>query len=206
MSGRSLMTAMAFAGLAALSGCRGQTSDQPPVHLNPNMDSQPRYDPQAEAKLFEDRRTMRMPVDGTVPKGQLYEDEAYAYGKEGDRYVMKVPVPITEPMLKRGQERYNIYCTPCHDKTGAGKGMVVQRGYPTPTDLHGDYARKLTDGQIYAAIANGVRNMPSYGPQVPIADRWAIVAYVRALQFSQNATMDDVPAEKRASLPVEANL
>ncbi|MCC6646888.1 MAG: cytochrome c [Polyangiaceae bacterium] len=199
---------LVLSGLAvtAVAGCRGERSERPPIHFNPNMDSQPRYDPQAMSKLFEDRRTMRTPDEHAVPRGQLNEDEAYAYGKEGDKWVMKAPVPMTEATLRRGEERYNIYCSPCHDMTGAGHGMVITRAagaFPAPTDLHGDYAHKLTDGQIYNAIANGVRNMPSYGAQVPVADRWAIVAYVRALQLSQAAPIDDVPADKRAGLPEE---
>jgi hypothetical protein len=201
MMTRTQALAAGMFGALALAACRGGPSDAPPVHMNPNMDTQPRYDPQGLSKLFEDRRTMRVPVEGTIPKGHLNEDDAYYTGKDGDKYVLKIPVPITEQMLARGQERFNIYCTPCHDKLGSGKGMVALRGYPTPTDFHGAYARGITDGQVYSAIAYGVRNMPSYGAQVPVADRWAIVAYVRALQFSQNATIEDVPAEKRASLP-----
>ncbi len=191
--------------LAALAGCRGQESDQPPVHLNPNMDSQPRYDPQAESKFYEDRRTMRHPVEGTVARGNFYENEAYATGKDGEQYIAKMPVPITEAMLQRGQERYNIYCTPCHDATGSGKGLVVTRGgYPPATNLNEEYSRTMPDGQLYGAITYGIRNMPSYAAQIPVDDRWAIVAYVRALQFSQNATAQDVPADKRGGMPVEA--
>ena len=203
MNVRSLALGGAILLAAGVSACRGQISDAPPVHMNPNMDSQPRYDPQAESKFFEDRRTMRTPVENTIARGHLAEDEAYNMGRDGNRYILKVPVPITEALLRRGRERFNIYCTPCHDKTGSGHGMVVQRGFSTPTDLHGDYARHIPDGQIYSAISYGARNMPAYGPQVPVSDRWAIVAYVRALQLSQNATMDDVPADKRASLPLE---
>lgn len=198
----SLFLGVALAASAA-AGCRGQESDQPPVHLNPNMDSQPRYDPQAEAKFFEDRRTMRQPVEGTVAKGNHHENEVYASGKNGDLYVAKMPVPITETMLKRGQERYGIFCAPCHSNIGDGLGTVALRGYPAPTNLLLEYSRKMPDGQLYSAIANGIRNMPSYGAQIPIEDRWAIVAYVRALQFSQNATAQDAPADKRASMPVE---
>jgi len=191
---------------ALLAGCRGQESDQPPVHFNPNMDSQPRYDPQAEAKFYEDRRSMRQPVEGTVAKGNHHENEVYATGKNGDTYVAKMPVPITESMLKRGQERFNIYCTPCHSRTGDGNGMVALRAGDAlkPTNLLLEYSRKMPDGQLYGAIAYGVRNMSSYAAQVPIEDRWAIVAYVRALQFSQSATVQDVPADKRSSMTVEA--
>ena len=206
MSPKVSLLVLSAVAIVAVAGCRGSHSEASPIHFNPNMDSQPRYDPQSMSKLFEDRRTMRTPEEHTVPRGQLNEDEAYAYGKEGDKWVMKAPVPMTEATLRRGEERYNIYCTPCHDKTGAGNGMVVQRAagaFPKPTDLHGDYAHKLTDGQIYNAIANGVRNMPAYGAQVPVADRWAIVGYVRALQLSQSASIDDVPNDKRAGLPEE---
>ncbi|MDW8249133.1 MAG: cytochrome c [Myxococcales bacterium] len=190
--------------LTSFVSCRGQESEQPPVHLNPNMDSQPRYDPQAESKFYEDRRTMRQPLEGTIARGNFYENEVYATGKEGDQYVAKIPVPITEAMLQRGQERYNIYCTPCHDATGSGQGLVVTRGgYPAATNLNEAYSRTMPDGQMYGAIAYGVRNMPSYAAQIPVDDRWAIVAYVRALQFSQNATIQDVPADKRSGMPVE---
>jgi mono/diheme cytochrome c family protein len=190
-------------GAVALAGCRGQISEDPPIHMNPNMQSQPRYDPQSEAKLFEDRRSMRQPVEGTVAHELLDEDDAYNLGRNGDKYVAKVPVPITDALLHRGQERFGIYCSPCHDKTGSGQGMVVKHGYPQATNLLDDYARHISDGQIYSAIRNGVRNMPSYAPQIPVADRWAIVAYVRALEISQNATIEDVPSDKRASLQVE---
>lgn len=191
--------------LAALAGCRGQESDQPPIHFTPNMDSQPRYDPQAESKFYEDRRTMRQPVEGTVAKGNFLEDDAYATGKDGEHYIAKIPVPITATMLQHGREQYNIFCTPCHDGIGSGKGLVVTRGgFPAATNLLEEYSRIMPDGQLYGAIAHGARNMPSYAAQIPVADRWAIVAYVRALQFSQNASVQDVPADKRGGLPVEA--
>lgn len=194
---------LAIVSLAALAGCRGGKSDSPPIHFNPNMDTQPRYDPQAEAKFYEDRRTMRAPEEGTVPRDNFSDDDAYLYGRDGEKYVVKAPMPLTEDTLKRGQERYNIYCTPCHDKTGAGNGTVVQRGFAKPTNLQDEYARKLTDGQLYKAINEGARNMPAYGAQVPVQDRWAIVAYVRALQFASNARLEDIPADKRQGIPEE---
>jgi hypothetical protein len=202
--GSLLLLCLLGAAASTLPACRGNESESPPVHLNPNMDSQPRYDPQAESKFYEDRRTMRQPVEGTVAKGNLDDNEAYTFGREGDRYVMKLPMPITEPLLLRGQERFNIYCTPCHDKVGEGHGTVAKRGYPAPTNLQDDRVLKMTDGQIYTAISQGIRNMPSYAGQISVADRWAIVAYVRALEFSQNATPEDVPPDQRASLKVEA--
>lgn len=200
---------------AALSACRGSTSEDPPIHLNPNMDSQPRYDPQSESKFFEDRRTMRRPVDGTVARGHLDDDEMYNHGftalvgldgKPTRKYLEKIPVPITEPMLKRGQERFNIYCAPCHDASGSGKGLVALRAGNSlkPANLQEEYSRTMTDGQLYAAIAHGANTMMPYAAQIPLVeDRWAIVAYVRALQISQHATLADVPSEKRGSLALE---
>ena len=197
--------AIGFAMLSAfaLGACRGQESESPPIHMNPNMQSQPRYDPQSVSKFFEDRRTMRPIVDGAVARGLLNDDEALTQGRDGVHYVGVLKTKISEPLLHRGQERFNIYCTPCHDKTGNGNGTVAQRGFPKPTNLQEAYARGIPEGQIFAAMTYGVRNMPSYAGQIPVDDRWAIVAYVRALQFSQNAAPDDVPPEQRASLPVE---
>ena len=146
---------------------------------------------------------MRRPVEGTIARGRLEENDGIYRGRYGDGYVEKIPVPITEVMLKRGQERYGIYCVPCHDKTGGGQGIVVKHGYPQATNLNEAYSLHMADGQVYSAIAYGVRNMPSYGTQIPVEDRWAIVAYVRALQFSQHATVDDVPVERRSSLAQE---
>lgn len=146
---------------------------------------------------------MRTPVEGTVPRGNFSDDEAYLWGREGEKYVMKAPIPFTLEVLKHGQERYNVYCAPCHDHTGLGHGMVVKRGFAKPTNLLDEYAMKLADGQIYHAINEGVRNMPSYGAQVPVQDRWAIVAYVRALQVAAHARLEDVPADKRQGIPEE---
>jgi len=190
--------------VAGLAGCRGQESDKPPVHLNPNMDSQPRYDPQAESKFYEDRRTMRQPVEGSVARGNFDENDAHATGKDGDQYVAKMPMAITEATLKLGQTKYNIYCTPCHAEIGNGEGMVKKRGFDGVRNLLDPYTRALPDGQIYEAMAKGVRTMPAYNAQLTTDERWAVVAYVRALQLSQNATAQDVPADKRGSLTVEA--
>lgn len=202
---RVLVKTLVLAGAAILAACRGQESADPPVHLNPNMDSQPRYDAQSESRFFDNRAAMRPLEDGVVARGHLEENDAYDRGREGDKYVAKVPVPITDALLARGQERYNIYCSPCHDKTGSGNGLVVKHGYPQARNLLDDYTRKMPDGQVYSAVAYGVRNMPPYGNQVPTADRWAIVAYVRALEFAANAQINDVPADKRASLAVETS-
>ena len=186
----------------AISGCyRGRPSEDPPVHLNPNMDTQEKYKAQSESEFFEDGLTMRQPVPGTVALGELHADDAYYRGRNADGSLVKLmPVEISAEDLRRGQQRYNIYCAPCHDQTGAGKGIVVKKGFMPPPSFHLDRLRDVEDGHIYDVISNGIRNMPSYKHQIPVPDRWKIVAYVRALQRSQNATISDVPEELRKSI------
>lgn len=185
-----------------LLGCtRGRPSEQPPIHLNPNMDYQEKYVPQGPSRFFADGMAMRLPVAGTVARGELFEDRAYYYGRdEIDSLIATLPVSVTMELLQRGQERYNIYCSPCHSRTGDGQGIVVKRGMIPPPTFHEERLRRLPDGYIYDVISNGIRNMPSYRHQISVADRWAIVAYFRALQRSHNATIDDVPVEMRNQL------
>jgi mono/diheme cytochrome c family protein len=147
---------------------------------------------------------MRAPVEGTVAQGQLFEDEAFNTGRTEKGFLIKAPLEVTEATLKRGQERFNIYCAPCHDRTGAGRGIVVQRGYPPPVDLTGDRVKTFADGEIFNVITHGVRNMPSYAAQVPQEDRWKIVTWVRVLQRSQKGALQDVPADQRDHLEPEA--
>ena len=199
---RALFIVAAAAAIAA--GCRGETSAEPPVHLIGDMDWQPKYQANQASPLFEDGRAMRPLVEGTVAQGQLREDDAMFRGKSGEEYVATVPVPVDEARILRGQERYNIHCTPCHDKTGSGHGMVVKRGYPIPIDLASDRVRGLPDGQIFDVITSGVRNMPSYRKQISVEDRWAIVTWVRVLGRSQHATIEDVPAEQRGKIDSES--
>ncbi len=201
---RALFIAVAAASASIAAGCRGETSAEPPVHLIGDMDWQPKYQANQASPLFEDGRAMRPLVEGTVAQGQLREDDAMYRGKSGEEYVATVPVPVDEALLQRGQDRYNIYCTPCHDKTGSGHGMIVKRGYPIPIDLASDRVRGLPDGQIFDVITNGVRNMPSYRKQIPVEDRWAIVTWVRVLERSQHASIDDVPAEQRGKIDSES--
>lgn len=188
----------------ALVGCRGNKSEDPPVHVFGDMDWQPKYQWGEASPLFEDGRAMRPIVEGTVAQGHLDEDDAYYRGKdEKGEFVQRAPVEVDEKLVRRGQDRFNIYCAPCHDMTGGGRGMVVQRGFPPPVELSSDRVRAMPDGQIFDTITNGVRNMPSYRKQVPVADRWAIVTWVRVLGRSQHATIDDVPAEKRSTIEPE---
>ena len=189
-----------------LIGCRGDISHKPPIHIpHDQMQTQQKFHPQGESKLFADGRAMRMPVDGTVPQGALKEDDGYFRGKNADgTFLARAPITVTETTIKRGQERFNIYCAPCHDRTGAGRGMVVQRGFFLPVNLASEHTRQIGDGEIFDYISNGVRNMPSYGAQVPEEDRWAIVTWVRVLQRSQYASLNDVPAEMRDKIEREA--
>jgi mono/diheme cytochrome c family protein len=142
-----------------------------------------------------------MPVEGTVARGELKENTVYYQGKHGDgTFVKKMPVDLSLTLLKHGQKRFNIYCTPCHGGTGAGNGIVVKKGFLAPQSYHIDRLRNIEDGYIFDVISNGIRNMPSYGYQIPVADRWAIVAYVRALQRSQNATINDIPDDVKNNM------
>jgi len=177
---------------AAIAGCRGETSADTPMVPIRNMYVQPRYDMQSESPFFEDGRTMRPAVEGTVAREDEI-DQGIARGRLDDEsgYVLTIPPAVLErhggwdALAKRGRGRYDIYCAPCHGLTGDGKGMIVKRGLLPPPSYHTDRLRHIPDGQLYATIENGKGNMPPYGPMVPIDDRWAIVAYVRALQLSQ---------------------
>jgi len=184
--------------LLILASCfRGEPSDKPAIHLNPNMDDQERYDAQEKSPFFADGRVMRMPVEGTVARGELYEDDALYRGVDANgNYIKTIPLEVTHAFVKRGQQRYNIYCTPCHSPSGDGQGTVVKRGFLPPPNFHQEKVRAFEDGYIYHVITEGVRNMPDYKKQIPVNDRWAIVAYVRALQKTQNAAASDIPQDK----------
>jgi hypothetical protein len=188
------MAPCALVALAALSGCRGQTSKDSPIVGIRGMYDQPRYDMQSKSEFFADRRTMRSPVEGTIAREQQIDVDPEVGGgrtRDDSGYVLTVPPIVVERMggaeafVARGQERFNIYCTPCHDATGSGHGMAVKHGMLAPPTFHQDRIRHMPDGQLFATISNGIRNMPAYGISVPAFDRWAIVAYVRALQLSQ---------------------
>jgi mono/diheme cytochrome c family protein len=164
------------------------------------MDDQPRYDSLEPSAFFEDGRSARPLVPGTVPRGFLKEDEEFYTGLVQGRPTERFPVPVTRDMLVRGQERYDIYCAVCHDRVGSGQGMVVQRGFPQPPSFHSDRLRQAPAGHFYDVITRGFGRMPDYASEVPPHDRWAIAAYIRALQLSQRASLNDVPEDKRGSL------
>jgi len=168
--------------------CRGEKFDHQPIHPNMNMDQQERFEAQEQNKFFADERGMRMPVEGTVSRGNLREDKAFYQGiNEDSSFVEDIPANVTKSFLQRGREQYETYCTPCHGSAGDGQGiiMVGRYGYVPAPSFHIDRLRNIEDGYIYSTIANGIRNMPSYAHQIEVEDRWAIVSYVRALQRSQ---------------------
>ncbi len=188
---------LVIVALALLSqGCsRQRPSADPPVHLVQNMDDQPRYKPQAESKFFADGRAMRLPVEGTVARGFLRADSSFYYeGKdEAGNFLREAPLAVTLDRLERGRERYDIFCAPCHGRSGSGQGAVAKRGLVPPASFHDERLRGMEDGRLYDIISNGLRNMPPHKYQIPTADRWAIVVYLRALQRSQKGTEEDVP-------------
>jgi mono/diheme cytochrome c family protein len=182
-----------------LTGCQGKISEKSPIHINPNMDIQERFEAQEANPFFADGRAMRLPVSGTVARGFLKEDDAYWTGKTSAGAWTDIPVPVTMALLERGRDRYDVYCSVCHGLAGDGKGIIMTGGYgfvPAPT-YHSEYLRAQPDGYFYDVLKNGVRSMAGYGSQVPVNDRWAIVAYVRALQRSQYADAADVPENLR---------
>jgi mono/diheme cytochrome c family protein len=157
------------------------------------MHNQPKYRPLRASAFFADGSSARPPVEGTIARGTLQTDASFFTGKNGAMLVTELPFPVTPPVIDRGQERFNIYCTPCHGATGAGDGMVVQRGYPQPPSFHTDRLRNIEAGYYFDVMTNGFGRMPDYRAQITPRDRWNIVAYIRALQLSQHAAAADMP-------------
>lgn len=164
------------------------------------MANQPKYKPYRGSTFFEDGRSSRPLVEGTVARGQLRTDTHFYTGKVGGKLVTTLPFPVTRALLMHGRERYNIYCTPCHDAIGNGQGMVVRRGFRRPPSYHIDRLREAPIGHFFDVMTNGFGVMSNYAAQVPPGDRWAIAAYIRALQLSQHATLTEVPTDKRRQL------
>jgi cytochrome c553 len=168
--------------LLLLAGCRE------------DMQNQPYYRPLRESDFYADKRSERPLIEGTVARGELRADTYFYTGKIGNNDGDFMPFPVTEDVLVRGQQRFNIYCTPCHGETGNGNGMIVQRGYKRPPSYMSDRLRKAPIGYFFDVMTNGFGAMPDYSSQIATKDRWAIAAYIRALQLSQTATQADVPA------------
>ncbi len=159
-----------------------------------NMRDQPLYRPLRASKFFEDGRASRPRIEDTVARGHLQTDEHLYTGLVDGSFAKEYPFSIDEEMLKRGQQRYNIFCAPCHDRVGTGNGMVVQRGFRQPSSFHVERLREVAPGYYYSAITNGFGTMPSYASRISVEDRWLIAAYIQTLQLSQHATLADVPS------------
>lgn len=205
--GAVLLVALSLVPLALIVRARTTTSTSPRIQPIRDMGKQPKFKTQAANALFADGRAMRPDVPGTVARGELHEDAAFWTGRTAEGWVTAFPEKVTEQFVRRGQERYDIYCSPCHGLVGNGDGPVakhadaLQEGtWTPPSSYHTDLVRSRPVGYMFNTITNGIRNMPGYAAQIPEADRWAIVAYVRALQRSQDASIADVPAELQRQL------
>jgi mono/diheme cytochrome c family protein len=221
----SILVALSFVPLAMIARTRAMHTAHPRLQIVPDMDQQPKFRAQSANPLFADGRSMRPQAEGTVARGQAELDphlyrglvaaqpaqasprSPAAQAGTGWAWAETFPFPLTPEVIKRGQERFDIYCAPCHGLAGGGDGMVHQRAdrlqegtWIPPATLYNDPALQRPVGHLYNTITNGIRNMPAYGPQIPVRDRWAIVAYVRALQRSRHAPLEDVPEEMRGSL------
>jgi mono/diheme cytochrome c family protein len=175
--------------------CRGQLSEKPPISPQQNMQFQKRFNAQEQNEFFANNMAMRAPVEGTVARGKLRQNSALYEGRDEDgNYVTEIPFEVTRSFLYRGQERYDIFCTPCHGATGDGRGIIMtgQYGYVPAPSYHRQESYDMPDGQFYAAITEGIRSMPAYNTQIEVEDRWAIVAYIRALQRSQNVPREEI--------------
>jgi mono/diheme cytochrome c family protein len=205
MADRAARLALAALALTSVACVRGCTSSQPPIHINPSMDNQPKLRAQSESGFFYDGAGMRPLVPGTIARGELREDTAlYAGTDAAGQPVATSPIAVDEKVLARGEERYRIYCQPCHDPRGDGKGILFQRGnVPTPS-LHSDKVRTAPDGFVYGVITNGSGLMPAYKWPIPPEDRWAIVAHLRALQQQRIAEGGAPVAAAPAPAPADA--
>ncbi len=176
----------ALAAVLALAGCRVDMHDQP------------KYEPLETSTFFPDGSSARPLPEHTVARGELDPDTVYTTGfGPDDKPVAKIPMTVTMATLERGRDDFDTFCSPCHDRVGTGEGMVVRRGYKQPPTYHQDRLRQVPDGYIFDVITHGFGQMPSYAAQVPVAERWAIVAYVRALQLSQHAPLASLTPEER---------
>lgn len=164
------------------------------------MYDQPKIQPWEPSEFFDDGRGVRPPIPGTIPFGYLKENEHLYKGIQNGKLATTFPMPVTKELLQRGQERYVIHCSPCHALTGNGDGMIVQRGFYKPPSYHIDRLRTAPYGHFFNVISNGIGNMNGYGPYIAVEDRWAIVAYIRALQRSEHASLNDVSNEEKDEL------
>ena len=170
------------------------------VACRQDMHDAPRYEPLEASTFFSDGRASRPLVANTVARGQLREDELLYTGKSGGQLATEFPMPVTAEMMARGQERFNVFCSPCHGRTGDGTGLIVQRGFRQPPSYYEDRLVNAPVGYLFDVMTNGFGAMQDYSAQVTVPDRWAIAAYIRVLQLSRSATVNDVPADRRGDL------
>jgi mono/diheme cytochrome c family protein len=187
LAGRLLLL-VAVAAAAAGAGCRH------------DMQNQNKLIPYRASVFFPNGASARQPPEHTVARGELRADEAYYTGIRGGKPVADLPFPVTREVLRRGQQRFDIFCAPCHGRLGDGRGMIVTRGYKQPPSFHGEMLRSAQVGYFFNVMSQGFGVMPSYAAQVSVPDRWAIAAYIRALQYSQNAPLAELPPETRAAI------
>jgi mono/diheme cytochrome c family protein len=197
-----LILALSVVAVMGVFGKRGHTFKQPPLEIFPDMDRQPKLRPQQPNLTFGNGRSSQEPVPGTVARGDHYENNAVNAGRQPGttNFVPTIPIPVTEQVVARGQQRFNIYCLPCHGAGGDGNGIVKKYGYGTIRSIHEKVVVQQPDGEIFNTITHGKSTMYPYGSQLSVEDRWAVVAYVRALQRSRLATLDEVPEQLKAGL------
>ncbi len=211
-----ILVIASFIPAAMIARARNDKSTIPRINIIPDMDYQEKYLPQTENPMFADKRGMRPLPPGTVARTQLRADDAFYRGRSGNVWVAAIPPAAAKTyaswpgLVQRGRERFDIYCAVCHGLAGYGDGAVSRRAlelaeqgkanWTPPTSLHDELVVSRPDGHLFNTITNGIRTMPPYGAQIPTADRWAIVAYVRALQRSQRGSLNDVPEDARTAL------
>lgn len=188
--------------VVSIAGFRGTLSRKPPLEVFPDMKRQPKLRPQKPSAFFADQRDSRLPVPGTYPTDALLEDTPVASGHVPGttNFVAVSPFPMTAEWLEHGRQRFTIYCSPCHSPAGDGNGIITKYGLLKAGNFHDPRIAKMPDGEIFNTITMGKNQMPSYASQIPTLDRWAIIAYVRALERTRLSDLNDVPAENRATL------
>lgn len=201
---RYFVLTFVFIGLLVLSlaGFRGQISRKPPLFVFPDMDRQPKYQPQHESDFFADNRTSRLPVPGTVARGSAVQDIPLNTGliTGSTNYVEVNPMAITPDLLEQGRGRFGIYCAPCHGQTGAGDGITTRFGMAIIANLNDPRIVAMPDGELFDVITNGRNQMAPYADKLSVEDRWAVIAYLRALQLARLGSIEDVPQSVRQSL------
>lgn len=197
-----LIFGLLILGVMFVLGKRGQMFRQPPTFVIPDMDRQPKLRPQKEHSLFDDQRSSRLFVEGTIARGDSYEINPTTTGRipRSTNFVETIPVPVDDRLMARGQERYTINCSPCHGAQADGNGITKKFGMTVVANLHDARIVKMPDGELFDIITHGKNLMGAYAAQIDINDRWAVIAYLRALQRSRLGSMEDVPLAQRAQL------